>query len=109
MKWLSKLFRRQSRCNQDNPPATEKIKAVYSEDGEQRYTLSRNDKGYYTYHFEKLTVENIKIEGTSYLTEPFWEEMLGSKGLSIYASEAEAMKGLMSEPIYKQYFEKEST
>lgn len=109
MKWLSKLFRRQSRCNQDNPLATEKIKVVYSEDGEQRCYILKNENRYYTYRFEKLTVENIEIDDKSYSFGPFWEEMLGSKGLSIYASEAEAMKGLMNEPIYRQYFEKEST
>ena len=81
-------------------------KVIYSKDKSKRYVVLKNDKGFFTYHFEKIY--QYDEEEWYYLGSPdsmpgYWQEANnGSK--SVFSSRQDAVKGLEQEHEYKLFW-----
>ena len=128
MKWLKTLFKRKKKTAIIPMPPYEEIikslydkgltypdslkicKVIYSKDNSKRFVILESDKGFFKYTYEEICVFD-ELEWSFYscynedIELGWWSPADKSFGCSFFGTEKEAMLSLMSEPIYKQYFE----
>lgn len=126
MEWLKKLFGKAKSKTEIPPmPSWEEIieimydkslefsngvsiiRVIYSNDKDKRYILFKSDRGFYKYIYQEIRgFTDYEWPYLANLDEPaFWQEVRsGAFEVSIFGTEEEAMKTLVSEPNYLAYF-----
>ncbi|MBQ8783727.1 MAG: hypothetical protein IJZ57_08155 [Clostridia bacterium] len=86
------------------------IKVIYNEENTKRFIVLKSINGYYKYTYEELCVvdkdEWRYICNLENSVPAWWEPMDRSFAYSFFGTEEEALKMLMQEVEYKQYFDK---
>ena len=86
------------------------IRVIYNEEKTKRFILLKSVNGYYKYTYEELCVfdeeEWMYICNQENAVPAWWNPMDRSFAYSFFGTEDEALKMLMQEGEYKQYFDK---
>lgn len=86
------------------------IKVIYNEEKTKRFILLKSVNGYFKYTYEELCVfddeEWVYICNQENAVPAWWKPMDRSFAYSFFGTEEEAVKTLMQEREYKQYFYK---
>ena len=86
------------------------VKVIYNEEKTKRFILLKSVNGYFKYTYEELFVfdeeEWMYICNQENALPAWWNKMDRSFAYSFFGTEDEALKMLMQEGEYKQYFTK---
>ena len=127
MKWFKNLFCKNQKAPSEIPPmpswnkivemmydkcldafADEVIQVIYSQDRTMRYVVLKSEKGLFTFQLEEI--QQFDDDEWKYIFSEkdampaMWEPPCGYLNNSIFETKQDAIKELMSEPAYKQYF-----
>ena len=84
------------------------VKVIYNEEKSKRFIVLKSVKGYFKYTYEELCVfdeeEWMYICNQENAVPAWWKPLDRSFAYSFFGSEDEALKMLMQETEYKQYF-----
>ena len=86
------------------------IRVIYNEEKSKRFIVLKSINGYFKYTYEELCVfdeeEWMYICNQENAVPAWWNPMDRSFAYSFFGTEEEAVRMLMQESEYKQYFEK---
>jgi hypothetical protein len=80
------------------------VSVLYNKQGDKRFVVLHEEKGYYTYLYQELIADDAITAYHPERLPAYWVERYG-EGKSLFASVDEALKGLRYEPLYLAYFQ----
>ena len=87
----------------------EVVNVVYSKDKSKRFVIIRNDKGFYKFEYQEICLFDEQewnyICHSEDALPAYWSAIDNLNSYSFYGSEDDAIKVLLQDVKYRQYFE----